>query len=65
MQLTKDDIFFCYSGRIQRELYNRGVRFIIAGLNVNNHRKFYAYIRTEELSQALAEINQQDMQKGN
>lgn len=46
-------LFCCYSADLKDFLYMRGFRYEVCGLNPNNHQMFWAYIRTQELSDAL------------
>lgn len=48
-------LYCCYSANLKEFLHQRGFRYELCALNPNNHRMFWAYVRSNELNDALDE----------
>lgn len=48
------ELFICYSNYLKIFLLEEGIRFKVVGLNPDNKRMFWVFIKNEELNNALA-----------
>lgn len=56
---TNKKYFYCYDINLFKFLKNqKNIYYICTGLNENNLRKFWQFLRTEKLDQSLSEYNQ-------
>lgn len=46
-------LYCCYSLNLRNYLTSRNVRYELCALNPNSKKRFWVYIRTEELNTAL------------
>lgn len=47
-------LYCCYSARLKEHLHNCGFRYELCALNPNNHKMFWAYLRTKDLDIELS-----------
>lgn len=50
-----DNVFFCYSDKLQTFLRIFGFRYKNSGRNSNTHKQYWTYEKTDKLLKALTE----------
>ena len=56
--MERNDLFYCYSGKLKKFLSGKGIRFLHKGLNDNTNKWFFVYQRDDEFYKALTEWSQ-------
>lgn len=49
----QDQFFFCYSSDLHKYIQKHNIKYVCAALTENKHRKFWLYMRTEQLREVL------------
>lgn len=52
MELTKENLFFCYDLALQRKLKEKGIRYVFTGLT-NSLKRTWIYFRTDEVNEII------------
>lgn len=55
LDLKINDLFFCYSNRLQLFLKIFGVNYLSEGVNSKNNKKYFIYKKTDKLKKILGE----------
>ena len=50
-------LFYCYSKGLKNELMSRGFKYETQAQRLDNYKRFWLFIRTDELNKALDDIN--------
>ncbi|MGM9987184.1 MAG: hypothetical protein ACI35O_08145 [Bacillaceae bacterium] len=53
MEITKDDLFFCYDVQLHNRLRESGVRYLCACIAASTNQKFWLYARSEKVEEVL------------
>jgi hypothetical protein len=54
----QDQFFFCYSSDLHKFIQRHNVKYVCAALHENTHRKFWLYMKNEQLSKVLIQYKQ-------
>jgi hypothetical protein len=52
------DFFFCYSKELHNHIQRHNINYVCAAYHETTYRKFWLYIRTEQLANALKQYKQ-------
>jgi hypothetical protein len=56
--MERDNLFYCYSGKLKKFISDKGIKFLHKGLNDKTNKWFFVYVRNEEFYKALTEWSQ-------
>lgn len=63
-QLTVKDFFFCYNRTVMMYLKRKGFKFLLCAYHETSLQKYWMFVRTPELSQALDSYKQINYEMG-
>lgn len=53
MNTNNFDLYCCYSLNLREFLSSKGIKYKLCALNPNSHKRFWIYVKTDELNTAL------------
>lgn len=59
----KNPLYICYDAKQKKFLINEGLKYYVCGLNPNNHKTFWVFMRDKDLDLALNKWNKKIINK--